>query len=197
MPYFLVALLVVATVFLIVGIVGRDVSAGSGTFMLKIEGRVGPFPRAVFLIFSVINYGVALILFLVLVGAANPPQPSPGNSPTKVALTSPARSLPPGPGQVTIQISDSLYGNEADEVVTVNVDGAAAVSLTADSNNRAVKQDVTLSEGKHAYDISVQGDTTDGSSYDYAGQGTILAEQDNSYSVVLYPNTGVAGLQPG
>jgi hypothetical protein len=90
MPSFLIALLIVATVFLLLGIIGRGVEAGSGTFTVKVEGKVGPFPRIIFVIFSAINYVAALVLFIVLIGLSKPTQPpASGPATIPVAATTP------------------------------------------------------------------------------------------------------------
>ncbi len=104
MPYFLIALLVIATVFLCVGVIGRGVEAGSGTFTLKIEGKVGPVPRVIFVIFSAINYVAAIVLFLALIGlssssssaiaASTTPPPTTPVSTTPASIT-PASTTPP------------------------------------------------------------------------------------------------------
>ncbi len=101
MPYFLIALLVIATVFLCVGVIGRGVEAGSGTFTLKIEGKVGPVPRVIFVIFSAINYVAAIVLFLALIGlssssssaiaASTTPPPTTPDSTTPASTTPPAQ----------------------------------------------------------------------------------------------------------
>jgi hypothetical protein len=89
MPYFLIALLVVATVFLLMGIIGRGVEAGSSTFTIKIEGKVGPFPRLVFVVFSAINYVIAVVLFIALIGmSSQSQQPSANNTTAPVNTTS-------------------------------------------------------------------------------------------------------------
>jgi hypothetical protein len=197
MPYFLIAMLVIATVFLILGLIGRGVEAGSGSFTIKVEGKVGPFPRVIFLILSAINYIGALVLFLAAIGMSSNPStnvsPVANNIVPSVNVVAAATTAP---SQVTIDISDQLSGNEYAENVTVNIDGAQSVSLTADQNNPTPDQTITLAEGQHTYQISVQGINADGSSYDFAGQGTLLAEQGNAYSVVADPNSGVAALQP-
>jgi hypothetical protein len=158
---------------------------GSGSFSIKVEGKIGRIPRFVFLIFSGINYIAALVLFMAIIGNSSSSTPT-GNTVQQ-----------PGPAQVTIDIADQLTGNEYAENVTVNIQGAAAVTLAANGNNSDPDQTITLAEGQHAYQITVQGVTTSDQSYDYAGQGTIIAEQGNSYSVVYDPSTSAVGLQPG
>ena len=94
MPGFLIALLIIATVFLILGVIGRGLEASSGTFTFKIEGKVGPFPRFLFLIFSAIFYAVAVVLFLRLIGPSKPPHNVANTSPA--AVTSSQSSSPTG-----------------------------------------------------------------------------------------------------
>ena len=93
MPEFLIALLVVGTVFLLLGLIGRGVEAGSGMFTFKIEGKVGPFPRVVFASFGAIDYVIAMVLFLALLGSSKPSPPQGGNkTPVPASITSPATS---------------------------------------------------------------------------------------------------------
>jgi len=190
MLYFVIALLIIATIFLLLGLLGRGLEGGAGAFTIKVEGKVGRVPRIVFLIFSGINYTVALVLFLAIFGAW-----SSSSSSTTTVTTQQTEQA--GPPQVTIDISDQLSSNENAEKVTININGDPAISLIADSNNSNPDQNVTLAEGEHDYQITVQGVTTDGIGYDYAGQGTLLAEQGNSYSVVYDSNTDAVALQPG
>jgi hypothetical protein len=191
MPYFLIALLVVATVFLIMGLIGRGVEAGSGSFSIKVEGKVGPFPRMVLLVFSAINYVAALVLFVAMIGLSNSPS-KPGNDTGNIQQAGST-----SPSQVTIEIADQLAGTEYAEDVAVNIEGGSPVSLSASLNDPSPYEYVTLAAGEHAYQITVEGVTTYDYRYDYSGQGTIIAEQGNSYDVVLDTSTGVAGLQPG
>jgi len=189
MLYFVIALLVIATIFLLLGLLGHGVEGGAGAFTVKVEGKVGRVPRIVFLVFSGINYTAALVLFLAIFGV--------WSSSSTTTTTTTQQTGQTGPSQVTIDISDQLSGNENAEKVTINIDGGSAATLIADSNNSNPDQNVTLAEGEHDYQITVQGTTTEGSGYDYAGQGTLLAEQGNSYSVVYDPNSNAVALQPG
>ena len=169
MPGFLIALLIIATVFLILGAIGRGLEASSGTFTFKIEGKVGPFPRFIFLIFSVILYAVALVLFLRLIGPSKPPHnvantsparvtasPSPSPSPTSPSPspspTSPSPS--PSPSELSAgQIADDMIG-EVETGGAVNngrtVTNASCYQDTvrqdADGTTQA-ECDVTLSNG--------------------------------------------------
>jgi hypothetical protein len=166
MPGFLIALLIIATVFLILGVIGRGLEASSGTFTFKIEGKVGPFPRFIFLIFSVIFYAVALVLFLRLIGPSKPPNNVANTSPARVTssqISSPTSPSPspsptspspsPSPSELSAgKIADDMIG----EVETGGVNNGRKVTNTscyqdtvrqdADGTTQA-ECDVTLSNG--------------------------------------------------
>jgi hypothetical protein len=190
---FLIALLFIATAFLCIGVIGRGVEAGSGTLTLKIEGKVGPVPRLVFVFLSAVNYIAAMALFLSIVGASEPsPSLHPAGNNEKIASI---KSAP----NVTIQVSDFMDATyDYQETVTVNIDDSPPVNLHANAANNAYpEKDITLPEGRHAYQISVQGVTANGSQYSYSGQGTFLAYQGDTYTVIRNSNTGKAWLTPG
>lgn len=157
MPGFLIALLIIATVFLILGVMGRGLEASSGTFTFKIEGKVGPFPRFAFLIFSAIFYAVALVLFLRLIGPSKPPHNVANTSPAGVTSSqssSPTGQSPiPSPSELSAgQIADDMTG----EVETGGVNNGSTVTNAscyqdtvrqdADGTTRA-ECDITLSNG--------------------------------------------------
>jgi hypothetical protein len=158
MPGFLIALLVIATVFLLLGVIGRGVEASSGTFTLKVDGKVGPFPRFIFVIFSVIDYAVALVLFLALIGSSNPLPPNGGNTSPAGVISSPtpgptSPSPSPSPPELSAgQIAHDLIG----DTETGGVDnGTTVTSATcyqdtvrqnADGTTQA-ECDATLSNG--------------------------------------------------
>jgi hypothetical protein len=159
MPGFLIALLIIATVFLILGVIGRGLEASSGTFTFKIEGKVGPFPRFIFLIFSAIFYAAALVLFLRFTGPSKPP------SPHNVANTSPApaSSSPisnptsPAPNTSTPELSagqiahDVVGGQETRGINSgATVTNASCYQDTVSQNADGATQaecDLTLSNG--------------------------------------------------
>lgn len=159
MPAFLIALLIIATVFLILGVIGRGLEASSGTFTFKIEGKVGPFPRFIFLIFSAVFYVAALVLFLHFMGPSKPP------SPHNVANTSPAPAssspIPspasPFPSPSTPELSagqiaqDVVGGQETSGVNSgATVTNAACYQDTVSQNAEGTTQaecDLTLSNG--------------------------------------------------
>ena len=166
MPGFLIALLIIATVFLILGVMGRGLEASSGTFTFKIEGKVGPFPRFIFLIFSAIFYAVALVLFLRLIGPSKPPHNEANTSPAGFSssqFSSPTSQSPspsptsqspsPSPSELSAgQIADDTIG----EVETGGVNNGSTVT-NASCYQDTVRQDadgttyaecdITLSNG--------------------------------------------------
>ena len=158
MPEFLIALLVVGTVFLLLGLIGRGVEAGSGMFTFKIEGKVGPFPRVVFASFGAIDYVIALVLFLALLGSSKPTPPQGGNkTPVSASITSPATS--PATSSTTSQpelsagqiAHDAIGETETRGVNTgATVTNATCYQDTVQQNANFTTQaecDLTLSNG--------------------------------------------------
>jgi hypothetical protein len=130
MANFLIALLVVGTVFLLLGVIGRGVEAGSGTVVFKIEGKVGPFPRAVFVTFSVIDYVVTLILFVALLVSMHP---SPGNgsgnsSPAPIGYSSNISPPNSPPNSSSQPISASQIAQDATGQSETGVNSNATVT---------------------------------------------------------------------
>jgi hypothetical protein len=154
MPYFLIALLVIATVFLCVGVIGRGVEAGSGTFTLKIEGKVGPVPRVIFVIFSGINYVAAIVLFLALIGLSSssssaiaapttPPPTTPASTTpasTTPASTTPASTTPASttPASTTPASTTPASTTPAQLTYNFNFDGSSQYPCSYEGNIHSV-----------------------------------------------------------
>lgn len=134
MPAFLIALLIIATVFLILGVIGRGLEASSGTFTFKVEGKVGPFPRFLFLIFSAIFYAAALVLFLRFMGPSKPPTPHNVANTTPAAVSSSPIPSPtsPSPSPSTPELSAGQIAQDVDgEQETRGINSGATVSNAA------------------------------------------------------------------
>ena len=172
MANFLIALLVVGTVFLLLGVIGRGMEAGSGTFVFKIEGKVGPFPRAIFVTFSVVDYIVTLVLFVALLVNTNP-------APHPVAHFSPVPTTSsPDVSPSNSQLNSSLQPVSASQI---------AQDATGQSET-GVNSSATVTDAK-CYPDTVQ-QTADGSTQ--AECNLTLSNDVNMRSIVTDDSNGVS-----
>lgn len=72
---------IVSTILLILGVVGRGASARSGSFSFTVSGTIGPVPGVILVVVGIFGYVVAGVFFLALptggeqVHQVQPPHP--------------------------------------------------------------------------------------------------------------------------
>lgn len=140
---FPIALLALAAFLFITGMVGHGANV-TGPMGLKIglEGRVGPFPRVVFV---VVGSGVALAALVTFVLAL----PEPGAPPDPTPVPSPI----PTTATVSVLVGIRPQLGQVSENMKLIVDNRTAASWSADQQHPTETVALSLPPGPHSYQM--------------------------------------------
>ncbi|MGW2362560.1 hypothetical protein [Streptomyces phaeofaciens] len=180
--------LIIATFLLLIGIVGRGVSAGSSQFHITLEGSIGRLPRVAILAVSIATYILAIFGFIHVANSNS----SSEKPPAAVASAEASASV------ITVAVGSTLAEGATSEHDVITLDLGLAVVLDMDTGSPKGSGYFELGEEYSGmevdYSIEITITDSNGEESRYTGEGEIVLEDGLTYTAYL-DEEGVASLQ--
>ncbi|MFF9017262.1 hypothetical protein ACF09C_30395 [Streptomyces sp. NPDC014870] len=185
MEFFPIAAIIIATFLLLIGIVGRGASMGSSQFHITLEGSIGRLPRVAILVVSIVTYMLAIFGFVYV--AESKSGSGSESSPTTVVTT-----VDNPNSVIEVNVVSSLPDGATAEYDEITIAGVGPLVLEMDESNRDAEGLFELNSAisgiEADYVVKVVVTQPDGTEEEYHGKGTVLVEDNLSYTVIIDEN---------